>query len=80
MWHGYLVVAVPEAEWWATVAPDNFRSIRLLKRLGYVERASKSISDDIAPQSYDKGDRCFTLRVGTREAFALKDDIKRHHR
>jgi len=43
-------------EFWATVRPDNGRSIRLLERLGYVEAAAETW-----PQltSYDPGDRVF---------------------
>ena len=55
-WHDYLSAAESKTEWWATVAPDNIRSIRLLKRLGYVERTN---AVDIPKlHSYDEGDLC----------------------
>lgn len=56
-WHDYLLAAEPRTEWWATVAPENIRSIRLLKRLGYLERTSTA--DNPKLQSYDQGDLCF---------------------
>lgn len=55
-WHDYLAMAVPETHWWATVHPDNQRSIRLLTRLDYEEVDS---SRRPKLQSYDLGDRCF---------------------
>jgi RimJ/RimL family protein N-acetyltransferase len=57
-WHDYLASIVPETRWWATLHPDNQRSMRLLIRLGYV-----AVDADDRPelQSYDVGDRCFVL-------------------
>jgi RimJ/RimL family protein N-acetyltransferase len=55
-WHNYLAAAVPETIWWATVHPENQRSIRLLKRLGYEEVAT---IDSPKLYSYDPGDYCF---------------------
>ncbi len=55
-WHEYLAVAVPGTKWWATVHPENRRSIKLLIRLGYEE---VDLSDQSKLQSYDLGDRCF---------------------
>ena len=56
-WHDYLSAAESKTEWWATVAPDNDRSIRLLKRLSYIEKTN---AVDIPKlQSYDEGDLCF---------------------
>jgi RimJ/RimL family protein N-acetyltransferase len=57
-WHDYLGTITPETTWWATVHPDNQRSIRLLIRLGYRE---VDASDRPELQSYDLGDRCFRL-------------------
>ena len=56
-WHGYLSAATRETEWWATVAPNNIRSIRLLGRLGYVDKTDTA--DNSKLQSHDEGDRCF---------------------
>jgi RimJ/RimL family protein N-acetyltransferase len=55
-WHDYLASVMPETRWWATVHPDNQRSMRLLMRLGYV-----AVAADTRPelQSYDFGDQCF---------------------
>ena len=54
-WHKYLAIAVPKTKWWATVHPENYRSIKLLIRLGYEE-----VSNNLPKlQSYDFGDRCF---------------------
>jgi RimJ/RimL family protein N-acetyltransferase len=55
-WMAYLGVAVPETVWWATVHPENERSISLLNRLGFEEMDSTQ-----RPKlySYDLGDRCF---------------------
>ena len=58
-WHEYLEMAVPKTEWWATVHPDNRRSIRLLARLGYEEVLGRRPQ----LQSYDSGDRCFVRSV-----------------
>ena len=55
-WHEYLAVAVPGTKWWATVHPENHRSIKLLTRLKYEEVSSRP-----KLQSYDLGDRCFVL-------------------
>jgi RimJ/RimL family protein N-acetyltransferase len=55
-WHDYLAVAAPETQWWATVHPENYRSIRLLKRLGYEE---VELSKCPELHSYDLGDCCF---------------------
>lgn len=55
-WHEYLEMAVPETKWWATVHPENQRSIRLLSRLGY-EKIDSSNQPKL--QSYDLGDLCF---------------------
>jgi RimJ/RimL family protein N-acetyltransferase len=55
-WHDYLAAAVPETRWWATVHPENQRSIRLLKRLGYEEVAA---IDSPKLYCYDPGDYCF---------------------
>ena len=57
-WHDYLAEAVPGVQWWATVQPDNQRSIRLLTRFGYKEMDS---SERPELQSYDAGDLCFVL-------------------
>ena len=54
-WHKYLDLAIPKTEWWATVHPENQRSIRLLTRLGYKEVLGKQS----ILQSEDVGDRCF---------------------
>lgn len=59
-WHKYLEIAEPGLEWWATVYPENQRSIGLLKRLGYEEVDSTRRSQ---LQSYDLGDRCFVRSV-----------------
>ena len=66
-WHDYLAAVVPGGQWWATVHPDNQRSIRLLTRLGYKEVDS---SDRPKLQSYDLGDRCFVLSNHAREQTA----------
>ena len=58
-WHEYLEMAVPETEWWATVHPENQRSIRLLARLGYEEVLGRRPK----LQSYDLGDRCFVRSI-----------------
>ncbi|WP_052050245.1 GNAT family N-acetyltransferase [Leptolyngbya sp. KIOST-1] len=57
-WHNYLATAAPGTEWWAAVHPMNWRSIRLLERLGY-----RPVEEGDRPQlqSYDPGDRCFVL-------------------
>lgn len=55
-WHDYLASATPETQWWATVHPENHRSIRLLLRLGYEE---VDAIETPKLQSYDPGDRCF---------------------
>jgi RimJ/RimL family protein N-acetyltransferase len=59
-WHEYLAAAVPETTWWATVDPENQRSIRLLKRLGYKEVAA---IDRPKLYSYDPGDYCFVQSI-----------------
>lgn len=45
-------------ELWATVLPANSGSIRLLRRLGFVEAAT----GDLELQSFDDGDLTFVLR------------------
>lgn len=56
-WHKYLTETVPETKWWwATVHPDNQKSIKLLTRLKYDEIDA---SQHPKLQSYDLGDRCF---------------------
>jgi RimJ/RimL family protein N-acetyltransferase len=64
-WHDYLMAVVPGTEWWATVHPDNQRSIRLLKRLGYVE-----VDSNHRPilHSYDLGDCCFVRSIPAKES------------
>ncbi|NJL86818.1 MAG: GNAT family N-acetyltransferase, partial [Leptolyngbyaceae cyanobacterium SM1_1_3] len=63
-WHDYLAAAMPGVQWWATVHPDNQRSLRLLTRLRY-----KEVNSSQRPrlQSYDLGDRCFVLSNHVRE-------------
>jgi len=46
------------AECWATVLPENVASVRLLRRLGFIEAEP----GDLALQSYDDGDLTFVLR------------------
>jgi len=48
------------AEFWATTSPQNMRSIRLLRRLGFVEQGSSWP----ALLSYDEGDLVFVLLSG----------------
>jgi RimJ/RimL family protein N-acetyltransferase len=55
-WHDYLESIAPGTQWWATVHPQNQRSIRLLTRLNYRE---VDASQRPQLQSYDFGDRCF---------------------
>jgi RimJ/RimL family protein N-acetyltransferase len=55
-WHDYLAGALPGTQWWATVHPENRRSIKLLLRLGYEE---VNAIDRPKLQSYDLGDLCF---------------------
>lgn len=55
-WHDYLDAVAPGTKWWATVHPMNQRSIRLLKRLQYIEVESNQCPK---LQSYDLGDYCF---------------------
>ncbi|MCU0570953.1 MAG: GNAT family N-acetyltransferase [Oculatellaceae cyanobacterium Prado106] len=59
-WQEYLAAHSTETQWWATVHPQNQRSIRLLMRLGYQE-----VNAEERPrlQSYDEGDRCFVLNL-----------------
>jgi RimJ/RimL family protein N-acetyltransferase len=55
-WHEKLERSVPGTHWWATVHPENRRSIRLLERLGY----SPAEQDPSMPlSSFSSGDRCF---------------------
>jgi [ribosomal protein S5]-alanine N-acetyltransferase len=58
-WHAYLHAAGVSTVW-AAVAPGNAASLRLLARLGYVERPP-----DAAPHlgSYDAGDRVFSVSL-----------------
>ena len=53
----YLDATVPTTEWWATTHPENRRSVRLLNRLGYVQKTDPN--DRPMIQSYDPGDLCF---------------------
>lgn len=57
-WHDYLADVVPGVQWWATVHPNNHRSIKLLTRFGY-ERVDSSKRPEL--QSFDEGDLCFFL-------------------
>ena len=63
-WHDYLANAVTGTQWWATVHPDNQRSIRLLRRLGYAE-VDPSNRPNL--QSFDLGDLCFVIDLQGRK-------------
>lgn len=70
-WHDHLATAVTDSQWWATVHPDNHRSIRLLNRLGYEEVRA---IDRPQIQSFDEGDRCFVIDLQDRKVGATNVD------
>lgn len=59
----YLRIVHGVSEFWATTAPANDRSIRLLLRSGYVPTA---LADDRPLSSYEPGDKVFRLQIDGR--------------
>lgn len=57
---GYLEIVHAIGEFWATTAPANSRSIRLLLRSGYLPSA---LSDTRPLASYEPGDKVFRLKI-----------------